>query len=75
MNEKLNNSLLKRLPKKYHNRFVKICMEDDLIDNCNYMLYYSEYFTDGDCKGGSMPVKSINEAIYILKYCLFPINQ
>ena len=73
MTEKeLNERLLKRLPKKYHNRFVKLSQEDSLIDNCKYILYYSDDYSDGECNGGSVPVKSIDNAIYFLKFCLYP---
>lgn len=64
----LQEKLFKYLPKKYHNRFGLIELEDGLIDNCKYMLYTSdEYiFEDG---GNSYPCKSIIEAVHYLKYC------
>ena len=45
--------------------------EDDLIDDCKYMLYYSDDYTDGECYGGSYPVKSITEAIDFIKNSLY----
>ena len=67
----LKDRLLKRLPKKYHDRVVDIEAEDDLVDDCKYMLYYSDDYTDGECYGGSYPVVSISEAIYFIKNCLY----
>lgn len=72
MTEKiLNEKLLKRLPKKYHDRFRKIVIENDLIDNCKYLVFYTDEYTDGECNGSCYPVKSITEAIYYLKNNLF----
>lgn len=63
--------LFKRLPRKYHERVAFIEAEDDLIDDCKYMLYYSANYTDGECYGGSYPVKSITEAIDYIKNSLY----
>ena len=63
--------LFKRLPRKYHERVAFIEEEDDLIDDCKYMLYYSATYTDGECYGGSYPVKSITEAIDYIKNSLY----
>ena len=63
----LLEKLLKRLPKKYHDRVVDIDAEDDLVDDCKYMLYYSDDYTDG----GSYPVRSITEAIDYIKNSLY----
>lgn len=57
--------LLKRLPKKYHERFRDLSREDDLIDNCRYMLYLADGFSWGEYD--SIPVKSITEAIAFIK--------
>ena len=65
----LNEELLRRLPKKYHERFKMIEAEDDLVDDCKYMLYWNEPWTD-DGKwgvGSSFPVKSITEAVKYIK--------
>ena len=59
--------LLKRLPKKYHDRVENIESDIDLVDDCKYMLYYSEQYTDGECYGSSYPVRSITEAINYIK--------
>lgn len=63
--------LFKRLPKKYHDRVDNFELEDDLIDDCKYMLYYSDNYTDGECYGSSYPVKSITEAIDYIKNSLY----
>lgn len=57
--------LLKRLPKKYHERVDKLEREDGLIDDCKFMLYLNEewHFFEGS----SLPVKSITEAINFIK--------
>ena len=67
----LLEKLLKRLPKKYHDRVAFIEAEDDLVDDCKYMLYYSDDYTDGECYGGSYPVRSITEAIDYIKNSLY----
>lgn len=57
--------LLKRLPKKYHERFLDLSREEDLIDNCKYMLYLADGWNWGEYD--SIPVKSITEAIAFIK--------
>lgn len=63
--------LFKRLPKKYHDRVDNFEEEDDLVDDCKYMLYYSDDYTDGECYGSSYPVRSITEAIDYIKNSLY----
>ena len=63
MNDK--EKLLKRLSKKYHGRVQDFYQESDLIDNCKYMLYFSNGFTWHYMD--TMPCKSITEAIYFIK--------
>ena len=63
--------LFKKLPKKYHDRVDNFELEDDLVDDCKYMLYYSDNYTDGECYGSSYPVKSITEAIDYIKNSLY----
>ncbi len=75
MKKTLKQILLERLPKKYHVRVDDIIVEDDLVDGCKYMLYYTDCFTDGECVGSCYPVRSISEAIYFIKNCLFSIND
>lgn len=64
-------SLLARLPKKYHDRVKKLEYESDLCNDCKFMLYWTDEYTDGECYGSSYPVKSINEAVYFVKNNLF----
>lgn len=65
----LNEKLLKRLPKKYHERFKMIEAEDGLVDDCKYMLYWNAPWTDDGEYGveSCFPVKSITEAIEHIK--------
>ena len=55
-------ALLGRLPKRYHDRVIDFTEEDGLIDECKYILHYSHDYTDGECKGGTLPCRSIKEA-------------
>ena len=71
MNETVKMKLLKRLPKKYHERVSDFEQEDDLVDDCKYMLYYSDDYTDGECAGSCYPVKSISEAIDFIKHSIY----
>lgn len=71
----VKEKLLKRLPKKYWNRVDNIEVEDDLVDDCKYMLWYTDDFTDGDSAGSCYPVKSITEAIDFIKNCLYSVND
>lgn len=59
--------LLKSLPKKYHDRVKNIEAEDDLVDDCKYMLYFADEYIDEDLFGSCYPVKNISEAIKIIK--------
>ena len=38
MKETVKMKLLKKLPKKYHERVLDFEQEDDLVDDCKYML-------------------------------------
>ena len=70
MNKELE-TLLKRLPKKYHDRVKNFERDYDLVDDCKYMLYWTDEYTDFECYGSCYPVKSISEAIDYIKYCLW----
>ena len=59
------------IPKKYRERVEKLEREEGLIDDCKYMLYYSDDYTDGECYGSSYPVRSITEAIDYIKNSLY----
>lgn len=63
--------LLKRLPKKYHCIVRDFEEEDDLVDDCKYMLYWTDEYTDGEYAGSCFPVRSINEAIHFIKEVLY----
>ena len=71
MNETVKMKLLKRLPKKYHERISDFEQEDDLVDGCKYMIYYSDDYTDGECAGSCYPVRSISEAIDFIKNSIY----
>lgn len=54
------------IPKKYQERVCCIEREDDLIDDCKYMLYFNEdWYWDEDY--WSIPVKSKQEALQFIK--------
>lgn len=65
-NEELRKKFLKRLPKKYHEKFGDIEAEGDLIDDCKYILYCNNgyLFEDG---GNNLPIRSISEGIEFIK--------
>lgn len=66
----MKEKLLRRLPKRYHERVVDLTPEEGLIDDCKYILQYSKDYTDGECPGGTLPCRSIKEACYIVRYVL-----
>ena len=74
MKKTLKQILLERLPKKYHDRVYDFIFENDLIDDCKYMLYYTNAYTDGECIGSCYPVRSISEAIDFIKNSLFKVS-
>ena len=65
--------LLKRLPKKYHERVSDLDEEGDLIDDCKFIITLKKpySFEDG---GLTFPCKSYNEAIYIIKTSIIKNN-
>ena len=63
MNDK--EKLLKRLPKKYHERVQDFYQESDLIDDYKYMLLFSNGFAWDYID--TIPCMSITEAIYFIK--------
>lgn len=64
---KTKEALLRRLPKRYHERVVDLTPEEGLIDDCKYILRYSKDYTDGECPGGTLPCRSIKEACYFVR--------
>lgn len=75
MKETIKTKLLKRLPKKYHDRVVNIVQDYALIDNCKYIIEYSNEYTDGEYIGGCYPVRSISEAIDFIKHSIYKIEK
>lgn len=75
MNETLKMKLLKKLPKKYHDRVVDIEKAYGLVDNCKYILYFSKEYTDGDGFSFGYPVRSISEAIDFIKNSLYKVEN
>lgn len=69
--EEATAKLLKRLPKKYHDRVDCLDTEEGLIDDCKFILKYAEGYTDGEIAGGTYPVKSISEAVRFVKTSLW----
>lgn len=58
--------LLKRLPKKYHHLVSGFYSESGLIDDCKFMLLFTDgYGWHGEFE--SVPCKSISEAINFIK--------
>lgn len=49
--------MIKRLLKKYSGKVLKIEREADLVDDCNYMVY----FKDHSVFGTSYPVRTLKE--------------
>ena len=66
--------LLRRLSKKYRDRVDFLSLEEDLIDDCKFILKYTEGYTDGDIAGGTYPVRSISEAVTFVKTSLWKVN-
>ena len=63
------NELLKRLPKKYHERVGDLYEEGGLIDDCKFIVVLSKsYQFEGG--GREYPCKNYKEAIYIIKTCV-----
>lgn len=69
------SSLLAHLSKKYHDRVKKLEYETGLIDNCRFVLYWTDDYTDGEVRGGSYPVKSITEASFFVKNNLYKVED
>lgn len=66
--------VLKRLPKKYHDRLVNVEYESDLIDDCKYMVYYSKKYTDGECAGSCFPCKNMTNILHFIKNTLHSVE-
>lgn len=75
MENKTLNKLLKQLPKKYHDRVSDFTEENGLIDNCKYILKWSDNYTDGEYVGSTYPATSYKDAIDYIKYALRDITE
>lgn len=71
----LTEKLLKRLPKKYHDRVEKLEEDIGLVDDCKYMLWFTENYCDGEACGSCFPVRSISEAVYFIKNSIYPVRR
>lgn len=60
----IKDKLLKRLPKEYREAVRDLEAEDGLVDDCKYMLSWTDEWTDcgEDGRGSCYPVRSIAEA-------------
>ena len=68
----MKERLLKRLPKKYHERIHDFYQESDLIDDCKYMLSFNSGWEL--CDMDTLPCKTIKEAIQYIKEANFQTN-
>jgi len=58
--------LLRRLPKKYHNRIQNFEPETGLIDKCKYIVTFADgWYWGHDYK--TLPCKSVTEAIQFIR--------
>ena len=60
--------LIRRLSKKYQERVKDLSCENDLIDNCKFIITLKEpyCFEDG---GRTYPCRNYKEAINMIKFC------
>lgn len=66
------NKLLKSLPKEYHKCIREFESDTDLIDDCKYMLYLDERYTDET----SIPCRTIKEAVQFTKdFCNLSVDN
>lgn len=74
-NETPLERLLRTLPNKYRNRVRDLVPEDGLIDDCKYLLVWTDDFTDmgEEGRGSCFPVKSVAEAAKYVKESLYEI--
>lgn len=54
------------IPKKYRERVQSLEMENDLIDDCKYILYFNEDWCWSE-DYQSIPVRSKKEALHFIK--------
>lgn len=73
----LKERLLKRLPKKYREAVRDLTAEDGLIDDCKYMLSWTDEYTDmgEEGRGACYPVRSIAEAADYVRNSLYKLPK
>lgn len=52
---------VKRLCKKHANAIRLVEIEDDLVDDCKYMVYWKKGWTDGELEESCYPCKTLKE--------------
>lgn len=68
--------LLKMLPKALREAVKDLDPEDGLVDECKYMLYWSDNYADAYNESGScFPVKSLKEAAEFVRYSLHKLEK
>lgn len=70
----LTDKVRKRLPKDKQDALDYIEEADDLVDNCKYLVYYTDEYSDGECIGSSYIVKTLSEAVEYIKNTLFKVK-
>ena len=67
--------LLRTLPKKYRDMVRDLTPEEYLVDDCKYMLVWTDKYTDmgEEGRGSCFPVKSVAEAARYVKESLYEI--
>ena len=67
--------LLKMLPKALREAVKDLEQEDGLVDDCKYMLVWSETYADAyNERGSCFPVKSLKEAAEFVRYSLHKVE-
>ncbi len=61
----LKDVLISKLPIKYRSRVKEFYYEEGLIDDCMFMLHFTEPYAFCECP--SVPVKNLTEAIRFTK--------
>ena len=70
----LTDKVRKRLPKDKQDALDYIEEADDLVDDCRYIIYYTDEYSDGECTGSSYIVKTLSEAVEYIKNTLFRVK-
>lgn len=75
MKEKMKGINLDFIPKKYMERVNSIELEDDLIDDCKYMLYLNNGWEFWEKGMQSIPAKSKKEILDFIKNETFKVEE